>query len=324
MPREGVDYPGTWQAFESWFADDEACRGYLSQVRWPGGFICPACSKSDAWRTARGMWMCRSCGRQTSVTAGTIFHRSRLPLRTWFSAMWFICAQKSGVSALGLQRVLGFGSYETAWAWMHKLRRAMVRPDRELLGGRGIAVEIDTTFIGGRSPVGRGGRRYLNKVEVAIGVELRDPIGLGRTRLAVVDIADRKRDLVEFARTAIGSGTTLHTDGEQLYKNLAKALGLRHQRSVLLHADTPAHSTLPGVHRVASLLKRWLAGTIHNGQSAEHLSYYLDEFTFRFNRRSSGSRGLLFYRLLQQAANTDPHPLSCLTADSTTESDDWS
>jgi ISXO2 transposase-like protein len=238
--------------------------------------------------------------------------------------MWFICAQKSGVSALGLQRVLGFGSYETAWAWMHKLRRAMVRPGRELLGGYGTTVEVDTTFIGGRSNVGRSGHRYLNKVEVAIGVELRDPIGLGRTRLAVVDIADRKRGVVKFVRTAIEEGTTLRTDGDRLYKNLAQALGFSHERSVLLRMDTPAHSTLPGVHRVAALLKRWLAGTIHNGQSAEHLSYYLDEFTFRFNRRSSGSRGLLFYRLLQQAVNTDPHPLNSLTADSTTESDDWS
>lgn len=123
MPQAGVDYPGTWPAFEKWFVDDEACVEFLARVRWPDGFKCPSCASSDAWRTNRGLWMCRSCGRQTSVTAGTIFHRSRYPLKVWFTAMWFVCSQKNGVSALGLQRVLGFGSYETAWAWMHKLRR---------------------------------------------------------------------------------------------------------------------------------------------------------------------------------------------------------
>src|SRR3989442_8834721 len=151
MPQAGVDYPGTWQAFEAWFPDEEACREYLVRLRWPDGFACPACSGRDGWQTGRGLWMCRLCGRQTSVTAGTIFHRSRLPLRTWFSAMWFVCAQKGGVSALGLQRVLGFGSYETAWAWLHKLRRAMKRPARAPLGGPGVSVELDTTFVQGRA-----------------------------------------------------------------------------------------------------------------------------------------------------------------------------
>ena len=142
-PRAGTDYPGTWPSFEAWFPDDEACRDFLARVRWPDGFVCPRCNSGDAWRTGRGLWMCRSCDRQTSVTAGTIFHRSRYPLKTWFAAMWFRCPQKNGISALGLQRAIGFGSYETAWAWMHKLRRAMVRPDRELLGGDGVSVEAD-------------------------------------------------------------------------------------------------------------------------------------------------------------------------------------
>src|SRR6266571_4907305 len=146
MPRAGVDYPATWPAFESWFPDDDACRAYLTRLRWPDGFVCPDCDASEAWETERGLWMCRKCGRQTSVTAGTIFHRTRYPLRTWFAAAWFVCAQKNGASALGLQRVLGFGSYETAWAWMHKLRRAMVRPDRDQLSG---VVEVDETFVGG-------------------------------------------------------------------------------------------------------------------------------------------------------------------------------
>jgi ISXO2-like transposase domain len=237
--------------------------------------------------------------------------------------MWFVCAQKSGVSALGLQRVLGFGSYETAWVWLHKLRRAMVRPDRELLGGPGVTVELDQTFIGGRAP-GNGTGRYINKSEVAIAVELRHPTGFGRVRLAVIDISDRASEVVEFARTSIAAGTILHTDGDRLYKQLARSIGAVHERSVQLGAHEYPHDTLPGVHRVASLLKRWLAGTHHNGHSAAQLGYYLDEFTFRFNRRASHSRGLLFYRLLQQALNTDPQPISSLTLGSTTQSDNWS
>jgi hypothetical protein len=315
MPKAGVDYPGTWQAFESWFGDDAACREFLTRLRWPDGFACPRCAGTDAWRTGRGLWMCRGCGRQTSVTAGTIFDRSRYPLRVWFAAMWFVCAQKNGVSALGLQRVLGFGSYETAWAWLHKLRRAMVRPDRELLGGDGVSVEIDQTFIGGSSQghgQGKRGPRYANKAEVVIAVERQHPKGLGRVRLRHIELTDRKNELFSFTRDCIAHGTIVYTDGDTIYPAVTKRLQLRHEPIALVHAAGPAHEMLPAVHRVASLLKRWLAGTLHDGQTAEYLGYYLDEFTFRFNRRTSRSRGLLWYRLVQQAVLTDPHPLDVL------------
>jgi transposase-like protein len=312
MPRAGVDYPATWQAFEAWFADEGACREFLARVRWGNKFTCPCCDGDDAWATARGLWMCRSCGRQTSVTAGTIFHRSRYPLRTWFAAMWFVCAQKNGVSALGLQRVLGFGSYETAWTWLHKLRRVMVRPDRELLGGDNVTVEMDQTFIGGRSQ-GKRGPRYLNKTEVVIAVERQQPHRLGRARLRQISLDDRKNALFEFTRDSVADGSWLYTDGERAYRDIAKQLQLRHDWVVLQSSPAPGHDLLPAVHQVASLLKRWLAGTLHNGQSAEHLDYYLDEFTFRFNRRTSRSRGLLWYRLVQQAVNTDPHPYDVIT-----------
>ena len=311
-PRSGRDYPGTWQEFERWFPDDEACAAYLERVRWPDGFLCPACGCTDAWRTASGLWMCRDCGRKTSVTAGTIFHRSRLPLRTWFAAMWFVCAQKNGVSALGLQRVLGFGSYQTAWAWLHKLRRAMVRPDREPLGGPGVSVEMDCTFLGSRAP--RNQARYANKTEVVIAVELRHPKGLGRVRLAPIDSRYRKADIFAFAKTYIAPGTILYTDGDRLYNDLPSQHDITHERLVLISASEKAHRLLPAVHRVASLLKRWLAGTLHNGWSVDHLDYYLDEFTFRFNRRSSGRRGLLWYRLVHQAVTTRPRPYQKLTA----------
>jgi transposase-like protein len=307
MPVGGRDYPTTWPMFQAWFPDDDACAEYLAKLRWPDGFVCPACGCRESWSIAGGRWMCRSCGRKTSVTAGTIFHRSRLPLTSWFAAMWFVCAQKNGVSALGLQRVLGFGSYQTAWAWLHKLRRAMVRPDRDQLGGPGVSVEIDCTFIGGRSK-GKNRPRYANKAEVVIAVELRHPKGFGRVRMARIDSRFRKDEIVDFARATIAPGSIVYTDGDRLYNDLPRRLKVTHERLIAYGNDEPAHRLLPGVHRVASLLKRWLTGTFHDGQATVHLDYYLDEFTFRFNRRTSRARGLLWYRLAQQAVTTDPHP----------------
>ena len=144
-PVSGVDYPATYQQLQRWFPDDAASLDYLVGLRWPGGFVCPACAHTESWRTKRGLWMCRGCGRKTSVTAGTIFHRTRTPLSTWFAAIWFVTSQKTECPPRGRGGLLGFGSYETAWAWMHKLRRAMVRPDRDLLTG---TVEVDETFVG--------------------------------------------------------------------------------------------------------------------------------------------------------------------------------
>jgi len=306
-PVAGTDYPGTWPELHRWFPDDEACAAYLATLRWPHGFVCPVCGSQRAWRIARGRWMCQDCGRKTSVTAGTVFHRSRLPLTTWFSAMWMVCAEKNGVSALGLQRELGFGSYQTAWAWLHKLRRAMVRPDRDLLGGPDVSVEMDCTFVGGRS-LDKPGFKYANKDEVVIAVERRHPRGFGRVRMVRIDTFRRKQGIFRFATAAIAPGTILYTDGDRLYHDLPHVLDITHEAIVVVSAGEPGHRLLPAVHRVASLLKRWLAGTFHNGQGFEHLDYYLDEFTFRFNRRNSRRRGLLWYRLAHQAVTTDPHP----------------
>ena len=164
-PVGGVDYPRTFQELQAWFPDDRACLLYLARLRWPDGFVCPSCTSTRAWQTAKGRWMCATCGRQTSVTAGTIFHRIRTPLSTWFAAIWFLTSQKNGMSALGLQRVLGFGSYETAWAWLQKLRRAMVRPDRDLLSG---VVELDEVFVGNESRGAAGGMKDNTAVMVAV------------------------------------------------------------------------------------------------------------------------------------------------------------
>ena len=304
-PEPGVDYPVTYQDVLSWFPDDEACLNYLVRLRWPDGFVCPACEATDFWRTGRGLWMCQQCGRKTSVTAGTIFHRTRTPLSTWFAAMWFITSQKNGISAQGLQRVLGFGSYETAWAWMHKLRRAMVRPERDLLSG---TVELDETFVGGVS-TGKPGASS-DKVTVMVAVEKTGKgRKLGRIRLQVTARPGTVA-LVEFAQEVVKPGSTIHTDGARTLRQLAD-LGYTHEYVTGYNAADKTE-VLPGIHLVASLLKRWLSGTMHFAVSERHLDYYLDEFTFRFNRRDSNSRGLLFYRLMQQAANTGPQPLHTL------------
>jgi transposase-like protein len=302
-PVGGVDYPRTYQELQSWFPEDRACLDYLERLRWPDGFVCPVCGSSRAWRTAGARWMCAACGRQTSVTAGTIFHRIRTPLSTWFAAIWFLTSQKNGMSALGLQRVLGFGSYETAWAWLQKLRRAMVRPDRDLLSGM---VELDEVFVGNESRGRAGGQKDNTAVMVA--VESLPSRKLGRIRLRLAQTA-RSSDLIDFATEVIEQGSTIKTDGAVNLKRLT-GLGYEHQRFVGQDSTEPAHVNLPGVHMVGSLLKRWLTGTLHYAVSQDHLEYYLDEYTFRFNRRTSNSRGLLFYRLLQQAVNTDPHPLA--------------
>ncbi len=306
-PVRGVDYPATYQQLVSWFREDRDCLDYLARLRWPDGFVCPACGWRLFWKTGAGLWMCQDCERRTSVTAGTIFHRTRTPLSTWFAAIWFVTSQKNGVSALGLQRVLGFGSYETAWAWLHKLRRAMVRPGRERLSG---IVEVDETMVGGVSPGMFGASS--GKVPVMVAVERNGVRRLGRVRLGVAE-RPGSLDLVDWAASVVEPGSTIRTDGARMLRRLSD-LGYVHEYTPSYSAEDKA-SVLPGVHLVASLLKRWLIGTLHYRVEEHQLPYYLDEYTFRFNRRTATSRGLLFYRLLQQAVNTDPHPLASLKPD---------
>lgn len=305
-PSAGVDYPGTYQQVLEWFPDDASCIAYLEQLRWPDGFACPHCQSRNAWRVSRRrMWMCADCTKQTSVTSGTIFHRSHTPLSVWFAAIWYVCATKNGVSAASLQQILGFGSYETAWAWMHKLRRAMVRPDRELLTG---TVELDESMVGGRTKGKAAAASH--KVPVMIAVEMPAGGGLGRIRLEHAT-AKNTDQLVSFAHRVLAPGSHIRTDGQRTFRQLA-AQGFTHEYHVVSTSEKPAHEFMPGVHLVASLLKRWIAGTLHHGIAKRQLDYYLDEFTFRFNRRRSTARGLLFYRLLQQAVRTDPHPMTTL------------
>jgi len=301
-PAGGVDYPRTLQEFDEWFPSEEACAEYLRRLRWPEGFRCPGCGKGKAWLTARGQLFCASCRRQTSVTAGTVFEGTRKPLRLWFQAMWYVTSQKFGGSALGLKRVLGLGSYQTAWTWLHKMRRAMVRSGRERLAGN---VEVDETYVGGEEE-GVRGRQTLKKAIVAIAVEIHFPKGFGRIRVRQIpDVT--AASLTPFVCEAVEPGATVHTDGWKGYNDLPKH-GYHRVATVLSTSGDPAHVAMPAVHRVASLLKRWLLGTHQGAVTNRHLDYYLDEFTFRFNRRTSRACGLLFYRLMQQAVQVDPVP----------------
>jgi len=293
------DYPRTLLEMERRFADEAGCLAYLAQLRWPRGFICPACQADQAWQTNRGLWMCRACGRQTSVTAGTIFHRSRLPLTLWFRAIWYVTSQKNGTSAMTVQRLLGLGSYQTAWTWLHKLRRAMVRPDRDRLDGR---IEVDEMFVGGVEP-GFEGRSAPGKTLVAIAAQ-ESGVGIGRIRMACIANA-RKATLHRFIQETIEPGSVVHTDGWRGYMGL-KTIGYGHEVSAMQgRGPDAATRAMPRVHRVAALVKRWLLGTHQGAVRSEHLPYYLDEFTFRFNRRKSRSRGKLFYRLLQNAVQIE-------------------
>jgi transposase-like protein len=233
------------------------------------------------------------------VTAGTIFQDTRTPLTVWFRAMWWVTTQKNGVSALGLQRVLGLGSYQTAWAWLHKLRRAMVRPGRDRLTG---AVEVDETYLGG-TEAGKRGRQTEKKALIAVAAQ-EDGRGIGRIRMRRIADASTA-SLLAFVRDAIEPGSIVHTDAWVGYESLGWR-GYRHWTTANRNPWKSPSDPFPRVHRVIALLKRWLLGTHQGAVRFEHLDYYLDEFTFRFNRRRSRSRGKLFFRLVQQAVAVEP------------------
>jgi transposase-like protein len=292
------DYPKTLLEFEDRFNTEAACLEYLRQLRWPNGFVCPRCGAGEAWHTGRGFYRCRRCELEISVTAGTIMHRTRKPLRLWFRAMWQITDQKFGSNALGMQRILSLGSYHTAWVWLHKLRRAMVRPHRERLNG---VIEVDETYVGGKKP-GKRGRGAAGKALVGIAVEDRGDEGIGRIRLRHLQNASAS-SLGPFVQAVAEPGSVIRTDDWTGYNGLPRN-GF-HRVVVSSHDLTLAHL-------IAALLKRWLLGTYQGAVRPSHLAYYLDEYTFRFNRRTCTYRGKLFYRLVQQAMMVDPAPVATL------------
>jgi transposase-like protein len=289
---------------QAWFRTDADCLDYLEWLRWPVGFVCPACGEDGGWRLADARFKCCGCGGRTSVTAGTIFDRTRTPLTVWFTACWLFATGKDGISALSLKRTLEIGSYQTVWAMLHRLRSVLVRPGRERLAG---TVEVDETYIGGREPGLRGGRAKGRKVLTGIAVEILEPRGYGRCRMApLVDAS--AASLHAFVTDHAEPGATVITDGWQGYRGLEK-LGYVHearsQRAARARGEDPGE-LLPAVHRVASLAKRWLLGTHQGSVDDAHLPSYLNEFMFRFNRRHSRSRGMVFYRVLELAVGHDP------------------
>ncbi len=291
------DYPKTLLEFEQRFVTEETCLDYLFKLRWPEGFRCPRCGYQEAWSMKGDLYRCVRCHFRTSVTAGTIFQDTKKPLRLWFRAIWHLTSQKYGANALGVQRVLGLGSYHTAWTWLHKLRRAMVRPGRDRLSG---TVQADEIYIGGEKP-GKRGRGAGGKTLVVIMVELKQ----GRTaRIRLRRVPDASGPSLEKAiKEGVEVGSIVQTDGWEGYSGLSK-LGYTH--ATVRKEAAAGKNLLPEVNRVASLLKRWLLGTYQGGIHLSHLEYYLDEYTFRFNRRTSHSRGKLFYRLVQQAVAIGP------------------
>jgi len=303
-PRAGTHYPRSVGEFQAWFRTDADCLDYLEWLRWPAGFSCAGCDYDEGWRLGDGRFKCSRCGGRTSVTAGTIFDRSRTPLTVWFNACWLFATGKDGVSALSLKRTLEIGSYQTVWAMLHRLRSVLVRPGRDRLAGM---VEVDETYIGGEESGLPGGRARGRKVLTGIAVELREPKGFGRCRM--LPLADASAaSLHPFVTDHVEPGATIVTDGWQGYRGLEK-LGYVHdrrsQRAARARGEDPGE-LLPAVHRVASLAKRWLLGTHQGSVDDAHLPSYLNEFVFRFNRRRSRSRGMVFYRVLELAVAHDP------------------
>lgn len=285
-------YPETMQDFMDQFQTEDACRAYLVKVRWNGGFICPHCSHTSGWTHARGIIRCKKCHRDVSVTAGTVFHNRHLPLRIWFQAIWSVISQKSGVSALGLSKSLGIKNPKTGWNLLRIIRTGMVRTGRELLSG---LVEVDEVFIGGVKP-GKRGRGALGKTLILVAVEDKGKNGFGRIRIEI--IPDASASTLKMAiRKMIEQGSSIRT--EQWKGYTAEALKGYTHIVIKKQSLEPGEDPTPLVHRIASLLKRWLLGTHQGGVRSTHLRAYLDEFIFRFNRRTSRKRGQLFYRLIQ-------------------------
>lgn len=297
---EIIEYPHTYREFIEMFPDNAACITYLEKLRWPQGFVCPSCHMAGTpWPMSCGRLLCSACRHQTSVTAGTIFDKTRTPLTTWFEAAWHVTTAKNGLSAKTLEQTLGV-RYRVAWTMLQRFRVAMVRAERECLSGE---VEVDETFVGGTKEGGKRGRGSSKSI-VAIAVELKQPKGFGRIRMRHIQDASGN-SLIPFVSNSVLKGSTVLTDGWGGYNSLSDK-GYAHNRIILASTGDPAHISMPGVHQVASLFKRWLLGTHQGAISEDHLQSYLEEFTFRFNRRTSGNRGHVFKRLLEQAASTKP------------------
>lgn len=277
-------FPKTLREFQSKFAEEDACQQYLAACRWPEGFVCPRCGNRRAYELVKlRRWQCTSCRHQSSLTAGTILHNTKMPLAVWFWAAYLMTTDKRGVSALLLQRQLGLRRYETAWMMLHKFRRAMVNIAREPLRGE---VEVDETWIGGIQAGLRGSRQLKGRKAalVLVAVEKRGR-ATGRARMAA--IPDFKNTtLIAFLKQNVAPGTTVYTDGLKTFTGLREA-GFKHvprSQPLRIELRKGAKSVVPLADRAIGNLQQWLIGTYH-GVSRDQLQIYLDEFVFRHNRR---------------------------------------
>lgn len=297
----------------AWFPNDRACLDYLDGLRWPHGFVCPHCGSVADWPMRDGRHRCSGCDRRVSVTAGTVFDKTRTPLTVWFEAAWLMMSSKAGLSALNLQRVTGIGSYQTAWAMLHRFRSVMVASRRDLLSG---TVEVDETFVGGPRP-GKTGRGALGKTLVAGAIEQSlSGRGFGRARLEVIADASAV-SFAPFLSNTVAAGSTVITDAWPGYLPAVPDTDFAHHRLNVRRSGLQAHELLPGVHRLFSLLHRGMGGTHQGAIRPEHLQSYLDKFVFRFNRCRSRQRGMLFLRFLERCVDAAPVTYRCLVVNPT-------
>jgi transposase-like protein len=297
----GDDFPKSLIEFEEIFGTEEQCRNHLFHTEFPNGFICPKCGKKEFWWTARNLMHCKTCHHQESLRTGTVFEGSKKPLRLWYRVLYFVAVNKNGISALAIKRLMGFGSYQTAWAWLHKIRRAMIRQDREKLEG---SVEVDETYLGGTKK-GKRGRGAEGKALVCIALEKKaGEKKPGRVRIEVIpDISGES--ILGFIQRNVIEGSTIRSDGLPSYRNISEN-GYQHDR-VIEEKEKP-ESMMPALHLVISLMKRWIIGTMQGRVSEKHLPQYLDEFVFRFNRRTSKNRGKVYFRALDQCTSVRSTP----------------
>jgi transposase-like protein len=294
------EYPDTIREFFHMFPDEKSCLNYLIKLRWPTGYICPACNHTTTpWQESRNRLACPLCRHKVTVTSSTIFEKTRTPLTTWLEAAWHVTTAKNGLSAKTLERTLGT-SYHVAWMMLQRFRVAMVNAERTKLTG---TVEVDETFVGGEEHGGKRGRG-ADKDIVVIAVEIKEGKGFGRTRMR--HIPDASGDsLIPFIQDSISPNATLVTDGWSGYSKVSEC-GYAREIKNISDSNDFAHVLMPGVHRLSSLLKRWILGTHQGSVSDMHLQAYLEEYTFRFNRRNSISRGLVFKRLIEHSLATKP------------------
>ncbi len=298
------EFPKTVEEFDRAFPDEAACRRFLVELRWGGRPICRKCGGERMWELTNGRFECRGCGYQMSVTVGTPLQGTRKPLKLWFRAIWEMVARKNGISAKDLQRILGFGSYETAWSWMHKLRRCMVRANRPPLNGD---VMVDDAHLGSKSP--HTGRPGSTKAAIFVAAELG-----GRVRLEhTPDLSTRSVSSFVSRNTTEQSCVT--TDGYGTY-NQNTIPPRQHRQIVVKHLSDKTTDPFLRAHQVISLMKRWWIGTYHGAISRKYLQVYLDEFEFRYNRRKTEGVGRIVARVLQILAASKPVTYESITSSS--------